>query len=117
MSGPSQARFRLILRRLAGRVRDVDQMIAAGTLDLPAGELLIAGHALLAMRTFEFEFAHGFARLYAFPIPLQAAESSFSDPRRLALRRPGSSHFLLQPVDLGPQRLRDAMLGLIDLIE
>jgi len=39
-------------------VGDVDEMIAAGTLNLPAGKLFVAGQVLAAMGALKFEFVH-----------------------------------------------------------
>jgi hypothetical protein len=56
---PGLAGFGFVFDRFPRHVRDGDEMIAAGTLDLPAGELFLALQMLLAMRALEFEFAHG----------------------------------------------------------
>ena len=55
---PSHARFRLVLGSLPWNVWNVNHVVATRTLDLPAGKLFVTRHALLAVRTFEFEFAH-----------------------------------------------------------
>ena len=57
---PGHSRLRLVVafRDNGRRGRDNDEMIAAGTLDLSAGELAVALDVLLAMRAGEFEFAH-----------------------------------------------------------
>ena len=59
MGRPSHAGFALILPRLARDGRNVDEMLATRTFDLATGKLLITRQVLLAVRTFEFEFAHG----------------------------------------------------------
>ena len=56
--GPSLAGFRFILSGSAGNVRDADQMMAVGALNLPARRLLVALQMLLAVRTGEFELVH-----------------------------------------------------------
>lgn len=58
MRRPGLAGFGLILGGLAGDGRNVDEMLAAGTFDLAAGELFFAREMLLAMRALEFEFTH-----------------------------------------------------------
>jgi hypothetical protein len=40
-------------------MRNIDEVIAAGALDLPAGMLFVTRQVLLAMGTLKFEFAHG----------------------------------------------------------
>jgi hypothetical protein len=60
MCGPSLAGFRLDVRETGARwrVRDADQMVAGGTLNLPAGMARIALQRLVAVRTIKFEFTH-----------------------------------------------------------
>ena len=57
---PGHARLRLVIAQLDDRRRgrDDDEMVAAGALDLSAGEFAVALNVLLAMRAGEFEFAH-----------------------------------------------------------
>src|SRR5688572_6439685 len=57
---PGHAGLRLVIAlcRLRRGCRDHDEMVAARTLDLLAGELLVALDVLFAMRAGEFEFAH-----------------------------------------------------------
>jgi len=57
--GPGLAAFRGILGRFARNGRDAEQDLAVGTLDLPAGQRLLALQVLLAVRAIELELAHG----------------------------------------------------------
>jgi hypothetical protein len=59
MSGPRHPGLRLVLRRFPRHRRNLYEMAAAGALNLPARELLVASEMLLAMWALEFEFAHG----------------------------------------------------------
>ena len=58
MRGPGLAGFRLHLGEAGARRRigDADEMLARGTLNLPAGELRFAFQRLVAMRAVKLEF-------------------------------------------------------------
>jgi hypothetical protein len=66
MRGPGLARFRLDVSETGARrrVRDADQMVAGGTLNLPAGMARIALQRLVAMGTIKFEFV----RVHSIPL-------------------------------------------------
>ena len=59
VGGPGLAGFGFIFLRFAGNGGDSNQVIATGTLDLPAGVCRIAGKMLLTVGAFKFQFAHG----------------------------------------------------------
>jgi hypothetical protein len=59
MGGPGISRFGLVKDRLSWDVRNIDQVIAAWTFDLPSRKLFITCQVLLAMGAFKLEFAHG----------------------------------------------------------
>ena len=58
MRGPGLAGFRLDVGEPGpgGRIGNVDEMLAAGTLNLPAGEMRFALDRLVAVRTVKLEF-------------------------------------------------------------
>ena len=65
MSGPGLAGFRLDMREAGTRrrVRNADEDVASGTLNLSAGMARVALQRLIAVRTIEFEFGR-FHRLF-----------------------------------------------------
>lgn len=58
MRGPGLALFRLDVGETGARRRigDADEVVAAGALNLPAGELRFAFQRLIAVGTIKFEF-------------------------------------------------------------
>jgi hypothetical protein len=59
--GPGFAGFWLVFLRFTGDGGDANQVIATGALDLPAGIRRVAGQMLFAVRTFKFQFIHGYS--------------------------------------------------------
>jgi hypothetical protein len=100
--GPRLTGFGFVFDRFARHWRDSNQVIAAGTLDLPARMLFVTGKMLFAMGTLEFQFLHKISPFYCMKL--------------FCSRFLCSGHLLFQAADLGANGFGHTMFDLIDQV-